>query len=94
MGKKIVVQEGLDILRDSLNNIGYEVVDINNSNDIDAIVYMADGYDIEYHNNLANMNSGLDITGNKGTVLINASGKTIEEIDDIIKKRIYSPLFD
>ncbi len=94
MKKKIVVQEGLNDLRNSLNSLGYEVVDINENNNVEAIVYMADGYDIQYHNNLVNMNSGVDMTNNRGTILINATGKTVEEIDKVIKSRIYSPLFD
>lgn len=94
MGKKIVVQEGLYDLKNSLDNLGYEVVDINDSNSAEAIIYMADGYDIGYHNNLASMSSGIDISNNRGTILINAAGKTTEEIDNIIRKRIYSPLFD
>lgn len=94
MKKRIVVQEGLDNIRNELNGFGYEVVDINENKNIEAIVYMADGYDIEYHNNLVNMNSGINMTNNKGTILINATGKTSEEIDKIIKNRIYSPLFD
>lgn len=93
MKKRIVVQEDLYSIKNNLNNLGYEIVDINN-NDVEAIIYMADGYNIEYHNNLANMNSGIDIANNKGAVLINATGKTTEEIDNIIKKKIYSPLFD
>lgn len=97
MKKKVVVQEGLNYIKNELNNLGYEVVDIKDVNDgqnIDAIVYMADGHDIEYHNVLTNMNSGIDMEGNMGTILINAKGKTTKEIDSIIKNRIYSPLFD
>ncbi len=94
MKKKIVVQEGLNDLRNSLNNLGYEVVDINENNNVEAIVYMADGYDIQYHDNLVNMDSGVDMTNSRGTILINATGKTAEEIDKVIKSRIYSHLFD
>ncbi|MFA5523824.1 MAG: YkuS family protein [Tissierellales bacterium] len=94
MEKKIIVQKGLNDLKNSLGNLGYEVVDINDSSTAQAIIYMADGYDIEYHNNLASMNIGVDISNNMGTILINAAGKTTEEIDNIIKKKIYSPLFD
>lgn len=94
MRKKIIVQEGLNDLKNSLDNLGYEVVDINDSSSAEAIIYMADGYDVGYHNNLASMNSGIDISNNRGTILINAAGKTTEEINNIIKNRIYSPLFD
>lgn len=94
MKKRIVVQEELYDIRNSLNSLGYEVVDINENNEVEAIVYMADGYDIEYHNNLTNMNNGINMSNNKGTILINAKGKTCEEIDKIIKRRLYSPLFD
>lgn len=94
MSKRIAVQSGLDNIKNELGGLGYEVVDINNSNRVDAVVYMADGYDINYHNDIVNMNEGEDIADNKGVVLINATGKTIEQIDYIINNRIYSPLFE
>lgn len=94
MPKKIAVQSGLDKIKNELGGLGYEVVDINDSNSVDAVVYMADGYNINYHNQIVNMNEGEDISDNKGVVLINATGKTVEQIDYIINNRIYSPLFE
>lgn len=94
MHKRIAVQSGLDNIKSGLDGLGYEVVDINDSNSVEAVVYMADGYNINYHNQLVSMNEGEDISGNKGVMLINATGKTVEQIDYIINNRIYSPLFE
>lgn len=94
MPKRIAVQNGLDNIRDGLNSLGYEIVEIDRSTGVEAVIYMADGYDINYHNQLVNMNEGEDITNNKGIMLINATGKTVEQIDSIINRRIYSPLFE
>lgn len=94
MKKRVIVQEDLEEIKEGLINLGYEVVNIDEGENIDAIVYMADGYDIEYHNSLANMNSGIDMANYKGTVLVNAKGRSLEEISYIIENRLYSPLFD
>ncbi|SDY87856.1 Uncharacterised protein family (UPF0180) [Proteiniborus ethanoligenes] len=92
MGKKIAVQKGLSHIRKDLSKLGYEIVNINEGKAVEAVIYMADGYDIGYHSNLVSMNSGADM--NKGIILINAAGKTADEIDRIISNRIYSPLFE
>lgn len=92
MGKKIMVQKGLNHLKKDLIRFGYEIVSISDGAGAEAIVYMADGYDIGYHSSLVSMSNGIDM--NRGIVLINAAGKTAEEIDKIISNRTYSPLFD
>ncbi|MGO1369380.1 MAG: YkuS family protein [Senegalia sp. (in: firmicutes)] len=78
--KKISIQEGLNELASELINRGYEIVE-NNS---DAYIYMADGYNMS---NLSNINS------DRETLLINATDKTIDQIEDILNKGYYTPLF-
>lgn len=78
--KKISIQEGLNELASELLNRGYEIVE----HDSDAYIYMADGYNIS---NLTNINN------DKGTLLINATDKTIDQIEEILNKGYYTPLF-
>ncbi|WP_416199060.1 MAG: putative protein family (UPF0180) [Sporanaerobacter sp.] len=83
MAKKIAVEESLIDLKNELENMGYDIVDMDNV-DVEAIVYKSD---------LVNMNMGFDISNGKGAILINAHGRTTEEIDEIIRNRKYSSLF-
>ncbi|RKD31672.1 YkuS family protein [Thermohalobacter berrensis] len=92
MSKKIAVQGHLNEIKENLIRRGYEVFDINENRDVEAIIYMSDGHEIPYYGQVTNMDQGEDMTG-KGAILINANGKSIEEIEYIINNRIYSPLF-
>ncbi|SHI14915.1 YkuS family protein [Sporanaerobacter acetigenes] len=83
MGKKIAIEESLIDLKNELENMGYDIVDMDNG-DVEAIVYMSA---------LVNMNMGFDISNGKGAILINAHGRTADEIDEIIRNRKYSSLF-
>ncbi|KNF07093.1 hypothetical protein CLPU_25c00030 [Gottschalkia purinilytica] len=94
MSMKIVVQDGLDEIRTDLHNLGYEIVDIDSGENIEAVIYMADGQDISYYSNIISMSNSQEDTGNKGTLLINAKGKNTQEINKIITNRSYSPIFD
>lgn len=94
MPKKIAIQKGLENIKGRLESLGYEIVNINSGESADAIIYMADGHDISYYNQMINMDTGEDMSTNNGTLLINATGKTIEEIDYMINNRLYSPLFE
>ena len=93
MSKKIAIQSGLENIKEKLIDLGYEVFDINERKSVEAIVYMADGYSIPYENQLINMAEGEEMVGGRGAILINATGKTIDDIDYIINNRVYSPLF-
>ncbi len=84
--KRIAVQHGLDEIGNKLQNRGYEVVGYEDKGHIDAIVYESMDSSIE------NVNNSVD--GNiYGALLINATGKTIDEIEHIIKTRRYGNLF-
>ncbi|WP_427340730.1 YkuS family protein [Caloranaerobacter sp. DY30410] len=94
MTKKIGIQKGLDDLKYSLESRGYEVYDINENEEVEAIIYMADGYSIPYIDRYVSMDVGFEMNRNKEILLINATGKTLEEIEYIINNRLYSPLFE
>lgn len=92
--KKIVVQEGLNDIKKGLEQLGYDVMDMKEGNNADTVIYMADGHDISYYGNLSDMGFQDTMSNDSGTLLINAKGKTIEEIRYIIDKKVYSPLFE
>ena len=84
--KRIAVQQGLEEIRKGLKNRGYEVVGYDDRGYIDAIVYKS------MDSGMGNVNNSAD--GNiYGAILINATGKTMEEIEYIIETRRYGNLF-
>ena len=84
--KRIAVQQGLEEIRKGLKNRGYEVADYDDRGYIDAIVYK------NIDSSMGNVNNSAD--GNiYGAILINATGKTMEEIEYIIETRRYGNLF-
>lgn len=91
MNKKIAIQEGLEEIKRGLISLGYEIGGINDE-DLSAILYKADGYDINYHNMIKNMVND-NTEDRQGTLLINVTGKTLDEVDYIVNHRTYSPLF-
>ncbi|MTI68514.1 MAG: hypothetical protein FH753_18190 [Firmicutes bacterium] len=86
MKKIIGIQQGLDDIKKGLISLGYNVIDLDENDYMDVLVYKANGEDVSYSNMTNNLNS-------KGILLINATDKSIEDIDYMIKKRVYSPLF-
>lgn len=92
MPKKIAIQNDLNNLKNDLISLGYEIGDVNDES-LDAILYEADGYDIAYHDLITSMTNEEGTQNRSGTLLINVTGKSLEEIDYIINHRTYSPLF-
>lgn len=92
MTKKIAVQDGLNDIKKELKKIGYTIVDMD-SHEAEAIVYLKTDETIPYISSSINMNTKFDFERQSGAILINAEGRTIEDIDKIIKNRIYTPLF-
>jgi hypothetical protein len=91
----IAVQKGLTEIKEKLIERGYDVVTLGEYNHpVDALVYVGRGIDMTHIPN-STMSLGMNYTGDKnlGTLLINASNKSIDELDRIIKKRTYTPLF-
>lgn len=84
----IAILEDLKDLGEALSQLGYKVVILGKYNyPIDAMIYASYIPDISYisSNNIPEEKYGI--------LMINAKGKTINEIDSILKTRLYSPLF-
>lgn len=84
--KRIAVQQGLEGIGKELRNRGYEVVGYDDRGYIDAIVYKSIDSSMGSVNNSAEGNI-------YGAILINATGKTVDEIEYIIETRRYGNLF-
>lgn len=81
-------------MKDALKKRGYEVVSAETYKyPIDAIVYEGSSFPISYitTSNMPGLNS--EERANYGVLMVNALGKSVEEIDFILKNRYYSPLF-
>ncbi|MCX7842494.1 MAG: YkuS family protein [Clostridia bacterium] len=90
----VAVQKTLPEIIEGLKAKGHEVVDIETYNyPIDAIVYEGNSFQISYvsRNNMPEMVNGQ--RGSFGVLMINSLGKSVEEIDDILRLRCYSYLF-
>lgn len=90
----VAVQKELNNIKDALKNKGYEVVTLGEYNyPIDAMIYEGRSFQISYisSNNMPVMS--VDSRSNYGVLMINATGKSIDEIERILKRRSYSPLF-
>ncbi|MFO7154069.1 MAG: YkuS family protein [Caldicoprobacter oshimai] len=96
--KVIAVQRGLDYIKNQLNQLGYKAVFYDEANyPIDALIYLEENND----NTLLNINKYLSqqytmltpAYNYSGAILINAKDKDIDEIVQIIERRVYSPLF-
>jgi hypothetical protein len=84
--KRIAIQNNLEELRNELAGRGYEIIDFNDKGHVDAVVYTDDYSGIKSINNEAGVNP-------LGAVLINARGKTIEQVIYVIESRRYEGLF-
>lgn len=88
----VAVEESLNHIKDGLQQMGYNIVDLKENEAADTIVYYRDGKD--YASEEMSYNAFLNGKSTvSGTFLINAYNKSIIEIDQILKKRSYSPLF-
>ncbi len=90
----VAVQDGLDKLKKELSIRGFEVVNLENYNyPIDAIVYEGNSFQISHisRNNMPEATMGM--RANYGVFIINSLGKSVDDIEDMLKTRYYSPLF-
>lgn len=83
---KISVENSLIDIKTKLAKEGYEVYDFSDRVPSDIYIYS------EENVGLVNMYRGFEPNSN-GSLLINAYGKSINDILYSIKRRIYSPLF-
>lgn len=90
----IAIEKGLEDIKRELESRGYEVFYIGENRVADAVLYKeVDTYPYYEINNLpsaaaASIGGGMSY----GTLLVNVTNKSMEEILRILDKRVYSPL--
>jgi len=90
----VAVENDLVELKNSLKERGYDVVDPENYNyPIDAIIYGGNAFQISHISRNNMPESSMSSRGSYGVFMINSTGKSIEEIVDMLNHRYYSPLF-
>lgn len=83
----IAVEEGLENIKSKLSANGYKVVGLENCDmNVDAIVYKSIHLDTQIKTNLMNL------ANPNGILMIYANNKSFDEIDNILKTKVYSPL--
>jgi hypothetical protein len=90
----IAIQRGLENIKGELESRGNEVFYIGENRMADAVLYKeVDAYPYYEANNIPSA-PGASIGGNVayGTLLVNITNKTMEDIVRILEKRVYSPL--
>ncbi|MDR0406216.1 MAG: YkuS family protein [Clostridiales bacterium] len=87
----VAVTPELTRLAGQLRELGYDVVTYGAyRRPVDALVYSGQGLAArEVGANLTGANTG----GSYGVLMVNASNKTVSQIDNSLKNRAYTPLF-
>jgi len=88
----VAITPELEHLKEELIKLGHTVVTLGQYNyPIDVIVYTGYSPDISY----TCSNNTYYKSGNRqyGVLMVNASNKDIKEIAEILRTRLYSPLF-
>lgn len=93
----VAVEDGLEQISEALRKLGYTIVSYPDYGGVvDAFVYKESiSSHIEEYQNISQMNA-MDEYNNinpHGVLIINANNKSINQIEQILKNRIYSPLF-
>lgn len=88
MPKTIAIQSGLEGIGRELEARGYEVVDDHFEGYVDAILYNSDNSKLSYLNNFDNV-----IDMDKGAIIINAKGKSVQDILHTLERRAYDSIF-
>lgn len=84
----VAVMKGLLNIAEELRALGYDVVTYGEYQyPIDAMVYMGESLD---KISFSSSNVG---GGRSGVLMVNATNKSIAEIHNTLKTRLYSPLF-
>lgn len=83
---KISIEDQLAHLKNGLIELGYEVYNFSDNISSEAYIYS------EKNTGLHNLNNSITPDSN-GALLIDADGKSLSEIQDILNNRLYSPLF-
>ena len=92
----IAIDGNLEDIRKGLENKGYQIVNLEGDESIDAIVYINNGHEgsnLQQETSSPTIFTGENIHTKNGAFMINARDKSIDEIDQLLKQRSYSPLF-
>lgn len=96
----IGIQKGLDGIKASLQNKGYDVKEVHGVYSAPVDVYIYDGHEGEFClmegatiPSMAGMINSIEQRDYRGTFLVNASRRSVEEIEAMICRRTYTPLF-
>jgi len=83
MSKIIAVERGMELLKVELEKMGYIVHYIDEKVPCDVFIFRS------------NLNNSLSsvLPNSHGSLILNGDRKSVEEIDQIIKRGLYSPLF-
>ena len=90
----IAIQKGLENIKKELEDRGHDVFYIGENRVADAVLYKEfDAYPY-YESSGIPSGASASIGGNTafGSLLVNVTNKSMEEIDRILEKRVYSPL--
>ncbi|RBP62094.1 uncharacterized protein UPF0180 [Alkalibaculum bacchi] len=77
-------------LANSLRRMNYKVVSLYSKERVDGVLYHST-YDSDFLNGVNN--SMMNSTSNHGVLIIDIKDKTPEDIDNILRKRLYTSLF-
>lgn len=83
----VAVEKGLDGIKNTLLKKGYTVIYAKSNVFADAYIFSG-----SRNNGILSADNCL-FQGQNGVLMINAQGKTADDIDRILKSRLYSPLF-
>lgn len=89
----VAVTKGLEHLAGQLRSQEFEVVTFGEyAHPIDAVVYAGSGF---HANSItsANISMSADTHGRYGVFMVNAEGKSADEVAEILRRRTYTPLF-
>ena len=82
----VSVEDGLFDVKKGLMGLGYEVYDFKDNVPSDAYIYSS------YNTGLNSLKNSVS-PGEDGSLLVDAVGKDLSEIQYILNSRLYSPLF-
>lgn len=93
----IAVDAGLENISDQLVKRGYTIVNYPGYNGVvDAIIYKKNmiSHINEYQNSvMVNALENNNTKPSQGVLVINANNKSANQIEEILRSRVYSPLF-
>jgi hypothetical protein len=92
---KVAVQKSLKHIIEGLRGLGYDVEQFDRQyrGDAQTIIYSAYSDNTTQSSNLECVTNNLFTNQSYGAFIVNGDGKDANQIDYVIKNRVYSPLF-